>query len=624
MEGSSWRPHFTDRHTLKSVYGISKQSSTHAEEAANRFLERHSRLFGIDSLPDLRLDHKENSDLGSHFFYQQFFGNLPVEGAVVSVHVNRWNQVIAANSSFQPALNPSLGLIRSKQEAHLSAARFAFLEGRPIGSKLVILPLAGEAKPAWKVQLESSKFNQGSWLLYVDAQRPNIVLRALKTHVMATGQGRVYEENPVVTPDRTSQQFLYLNGKKLNGRFLKTFNGNAQYDVNEFRFSDFTTAANPDLKFNFRETDLRLPEAMAYFHINRVHDQWKKFGMKVLDSKAPVFVNVTEEDHGNGLDNAFYSRTPQFPNTGVYVFGAGHVLENLGLDADVYYHEYGHGVLDQIRPQLLEAFESNYPRAFHEAFGDVSAVAITGNSKIGEFGLRLRETKEFVGRDLENNNRFPRDVIHPQLKRSEIHHAGLIVGGAWWNLQKTIGSESAQELLFKALPLLPKEMTFFDLRDSILTTDSVLKQGLHQQPIQDSFERHGVSSRDPGQTGRMNVTSLITALFEINSGEITLKNKFQSGDIVAVLAEYRADDVTPAYNMVPESIEFQGPPSSQFLVVMLADEVVKGRHRGRNGALQLLILTDTVSKGTFKITMRSRLGGTSRLGKKRTVSFLLE
>jgi Zn-dependent metalloprotease len=597
---------------LPTVYAVSSS----AEKVITEFLQKHK-------LTDLRFQVRTNSDLGSHFVYQHYLGSLPVEGSGVAIHLNQSNEIVSVSNSFQPQLTNFTGSIHSAAAAHSSAIRFLGKKAKTSAGELVILPMAGKAVPAWKLQVDSGNLTHGSLLLYIDAIRPNVILRVLKTHTALTGEGNVYLENPVVSPERSKQPFLYLHGEKLNGKFLKTFNANDKHDVNEFRFSDFTTASNPNSKYNFRESDLRLAEAMAYFHINRVHDRWKQFGMTVLDAKAPVFVNVTEEDGGKGLDNAFYSRVQQFANTGVYVFGSGEELENLGLDADVYYHEYGHGVLDQSRPQFLESFESNYPRAFHEAFGDISAAAITGNSKIGEFGLRIKETQRFVGRELENNNRFPQDVIHPEIKRAEIHHAGLIVGGAWWDLQKSIGVDTAQQILFEALPLLPKEMTFFDLRDSLLVTDSVLNQGRNQQAIESSFMEHGIAGDDPGQPGTLNVTALRTGIFDFETGNIRLTQNFQQGDTIAVLADYQAQRVIPGYNMIPETVSLQGPPSNQFLVVMLADEVVQGRHGGVNGALQLLILTDVPESGTYKIHLRSRLGGTKRLGPARTVSFTI-
>jgi Zn-dependent metalloprotease len=607
-EGDSWKTHFTDRHTVASIYGVSKRTTNSPSE----FLERHHRLFGIDQLSNLKFSYKQKSDLGSHYFYQQYFGTLQVEGGGITIHFNRNNQIIAVNSSFQPGL---------KQASN----RIGSVPTKASAGKLVILPLAGEARLARKIQVDSTSLQHGSWLLFVDAFRPNYILRVLRTDTAVTGEGRIYIENPVVTPDRTQQAFLYLHGTKLNGKYLKTFNANDHYDVNEFRFSDFTTAFNSQMRFNFGEKDPRLPEAMAYFHINRVHDQWKKVGMSVLDSKAPVFVNVAETEGGKGLDNAFYSRSNAFPNTGAYVFGSGDRFENLGLDADVYYHEYGHGVLDQTRPQFLEAFESTYPRSFHEGFGDISAAAITGNSRIGEFGLRVKETQQFVGRDLENNNRFPQNVIHPQLRRTEIHYAGLIVGGTWWDLQKSIGRDEAQRILFKALPIIPKELSFFDVRDAMMVTDSVLNQGRNQQAIQDAFAKHGISGNDPGQTGRMNVTALRPAFYDIKTGDVSLKNNFKQGAVIAILADYKAENVTPGYNMIPEWFDIKGPRFTRIFVFTFASEVVKGSHGGlKGGALQFLIETDsTTAKGTYEITTRARLGGTSHLGAKRRTTFTI-
>src|SRR5262249_40416585 len=219
--------------------------------------------------------------------------------------------------------------------------------------------------------------------------------------------------------------------------------------------SDYTTASDPNRQYNYPVGDARLPEAMQYFHVNKVHDQWQSFGFQALNVALPVFVNVLDSGTNTGLDNAFYTRSFQFPKAGIIVIGAGTVFENLGLDCDVVYHEYGHDVLDHVKPGFFQAQESVYPRAFHEGFGDMSDAAITGNSKIGEFGLRKKASKQFVGRNIENNNRFPQNVILPSIHKSEVHFTGLIAGGSWWDLQQAIGSHQAQLILFKCLKLMP-------------------------------------------------------------------------------------------------------------------------------------------------------------------------
>src|SRR5262249_35591681 len=242
------------------------------------------------------------------------------------------------------------------------------------------------------------------------------------------------------------------------------------------------------------------------------------------------------------------------------VVGSGHDLEDLGLDADVYYHEYGHAVLDKVKPGFFESLESNYSSAFHEGFGDISAAAITHNALLGEFSLRLRSNHRFIGRNLNNHNRFPKDVIRPFLNRSEPHYTGLIVGGAWWDLQKKIGPDAAQKILYNALRLIPDEMNFFDFRDAMLTADRKLNHGSNATAIHDAFARHGLGGDDPGQTGTVTILSLKTAVYRNN--RFQFKSTFKKGDSIYVLANYSGSQLTPAYNLIPETWKLDTPKNS--------------------------------------------------------------
>jgi hypothetical protein len=353
-----------------------------------------------------------------------------------------------------------------------------------------------------------------------------------------------------------------------------------------------------------------------------VHDRWRSFGFSKLNARAPVFVNVLRNEGGPGYDNAFYSRSVRF-RTGIFVFGGGDRFENLGLDGDVYYHEYGHGVLDKTKPGFFEAIENNYPGAFHEAFGDISATAITGNSKLGEFGLRLKSTKRFLGRNLANTNRYPQNVPLPPTRKSEPHHTGLIVGGAWWDLRNSIGAEEAQRILFASLNLVPNELTFFDIRDAMITADQNLNHGSHVQAIIGAFSKHGLNGADPGQPGSITVTGLKTAIVN-DANHLVLKTAIQKGEHLYVLANYQGRDLTPGFNLLPMDATLKGPGASSIITFLLVDEVVNGSRTGRSGAIQALVLTSpNTAAGTYTITIQSVLGGTTKATAVKSVKFMV-
>lgn len=621
-EGGDWRPHFQDGR-LKSLYGLSRTHGATPDESAAGFLQRHAGLLGVESLADLKLESREDNEIGTRFLYRQYYWGFKVVGGEVQIHTDKQNRIISVSSDFKRGLKGELRAAQSIDQVREIVRRYLGGKADVSVGELMVYPMGDRARLVWRVEADSTVLSRGSWLMYVDAANPKMVLLARKTHATADGKGNIFLENPVVTPNVSTQIFKNMDGsKKLAGKFAQSYNGNFEQDVSDpIILSDYTTASDPARQYNYPTSDGRLSEAMAYFHINRVHDRWRSFGFQKLNAKAPVFVNVTEEDGGAGFDNAFYTRAARY-RTGIYVFGAGDQLENLGFDADVFYHEYGHGVLDHQKPGLFEAIESNYPGSFHEGFGDISDTAITGNSKIGEWALRLKASKHFIGRDVNNSNRYPNDVAFANTRKSEVHHTGLIVGGAWWDLHELIGADKAQNLLLKALNLMPNEMNFFDVRDAMLTADQVLFGSADANAINLAFANHGLVGADPGQPGTVSVTALKTGAYNFNTGRAAFKTKFKRGDTIVIVANYRGSGLAPGYNVIPIDADLTSPPGTAPDGFLLIDEAVNGSRTGNNGAIQAVLFTDSdTAKGQYTVSIQSRLGGTSSASAKKTVKF---
>ena len=624
--GEQWVTHRTEQGWVRSMYGQSPVLGSTAEEAASSFLRDSANVLGIDRVSDLRLASIERTPDGADFLYEQFFGGLRVAGGDVTVHVDRHNSVIAATSAYRSIHQPGQTRLANEAAAGQTALRFLHNRGTVSPQGLWIVVTAGVALPAWRFQT-ASDLRSESYLLYIDAANPSRILRILRTYAEATGDGSVYLENPVVTPATSVQPFKYLDAStQLSGQFARTYNANFHYWY--FRsqdFSFFTTATDPNYHYIFSTSDARFAEAMAYFHINRVHDQWRSFGFNKLNLRFPVFVNVVTTS-GVGVDNAFYSRSSRASKVGAIVVGAGNKLENLGWDADVYYHEYGHAVLDRAKPGFFEAIESNYAGAFHEAFGDISAASITGDSKIGEFALREKATKKFVGRDLDNNRTFPRDVILPGYGKSEVHYTGEIMGGTWWDLQKSIGRPAAQKLLYRSLPMIPNEVSFFEIRDAMVKADANINGGVNQAAIQNAFARHGLGGADPGQPGTVALTSVKAAIVVFNKSgmKVQIKSHFKSGDPVSIFAGYVGSNLTPGYNLIAENTQLSGPAGTQAAVYPYLDEVENGSHTAKKGAWLIDVDTTSAKPGKYTITFQSRLGGTTPLLPAATVTFQIQ
>ncbi|HSE40001.1 MAG TPA: M36 family metallopeptidase [Acidobacteriota bacterium] len=622
-EGKNWRASFHDSGRLKTLYASTSVNNTHAKTPEELVSDYH-QLFGAEHRQDLRFSRKESEDWFSEYVYRQYSSGIPVEGAELHLLLDRKSKLIAATSTLERNVQFKSGNVYPADVAIARANRLfggRAESGRP---SLVLLPSGKFAKLAWRIPVDPIAMDEGSRLIFVDATNPNIILRMVKTYADAEGRGTVFPENPVVTPETTIETFKNMDtSTSLSGKFVKIYDANFEQFSPAFipDLSLYTTASDQGRQYNYETTDARFTEAMGYFHINRVHDQWKSFGFNKLNKRMPVFVNVMSRLSGDGFDNAFYRRNIRFP-TGMIIMGAGDFFENFGHDADVYYHEYGHAVLDHVKPEFFEAIENNYSGAFHEGFSDVSSSAITGNSKLAEFALSRKSNHKFLGRELENNNRFPQNVIYPPLRQSESHHTGLIFGGAWWDLQKRIGLEKAQRILYQSLRMLPQDMTFFSIRDSMLTVDQSQNGGANSTAINDAFGEHGITGPDPGQPGNVNVTALKTAKINVTNGNLTMKSTFKKGDIIDVLANYTGTGLTPGYNLIVVQFQMTGPQGGVIDSIAWFGEVLNGTNTGKRGSLQAEIYTTSDTKsGTYSVTIQSRLGGTSKLTEVRSVSF---
>ncbi|MCI0615844.1 hypothetical protein L0244_22905, partial [bacterium] len=168
----------------------------------------------------------------------------------------------------------------------------------------------------------------------------------------------------------------------------------------------------------------------------------------------------------------------------------------------------------------------------------------------------------------------------------------------------------------------PKEMNFFDVRDAMLTADRNKNGGANQAAIESSFERHGITGPDPGQHGTINITALKTAKLNLNNYTYALKTTFKKGDVIEILANYEASGLTPGYNLIADEFEVTGPKGASIDAYTYWDEVVNGTNTGKKGALQAEMWTyDNTKTGTYTVTLRSRLGGSSQRTESRSVTF---
>ncbi|MEO6774203.1 MAG: hypothetical protein ABI467_14485 [Kofleriaceae bacterium] len=142
--------------------------------------------------------------------------------------------------------------------------------------------------------------------------------------------------------------------------------------------------------------------------------------MATLDDQIKVNVNLAQDCNAyfDGAALNFFHRTA--------------MCENTALIQDVVYHEYGHRVHSAEVIPGVGAVDG----AMGEGVADTLAVNITGDSGMGRgFFFTDAALRELDPPDKEW--RWPVDI-------GEIHHTGMIIGGAYWDLRKALIAELGQ------------------------------------------------------------------------------------------------------------------------------------------------------------------------------------
>ena len=209
-----------------------------------------------------------------------------------------------------------------------------------------------------------------------------------------------------------------------------------------------TTLADSTVDCTWNDSSSIPSERNLYYHTQIVHDFITTLdpAFTDLDYSMPVTAEMSD---GMMAGNAYWD--------GVGMnFGAGVAgwTGNFGLFADVVYHEYGHGITQNVYDPLAPT------GAMHEGFSDYTACTITNEPDIGENGLVVGES---YLRTLDNTLRTPDDLT------GESHDDGRIIGGALWDLRQAVGAAIADDLWHSAR--YGSGLTFEDYLTDVLVAD---------------------------------------------------------------------------------------------------------------------------------------------------------
>jgi hypothetical protein len=462
-----------------------------AEAMARDFLARHAALAGLD--PEMSLvspvarAHRRTVFVS----FGVTLAGLQVLGARIVVS-SRDGLVRHVASSLRPgAAVPSLGaLIDSTVAARIVAEQ----TGRPARAPTLLawLPLTRELVPVWVVE-QREVDPPHDWRVLVEA-RTGAVLDRLDQ--LQRAEGLVYDPNPEEAGGEVSQVELPdLTGDGvLEGPWARAFQcgGTPEGDCVDWETPCRTCGLRSHLALADAEGNFLYPpdepslsdpfaEVQAYYHLTRF-GQWlaESFEHQRLCNGGhaiDIHVNYSVAGDIASSANSYYGDADG-DGCGDITMGEGLGVD-FAYDADVIFHEAGHGVVEDagglgcgFRGACYDELGPDWTAlGLNEGYADYLSVAYTDDPELGEHAGRAFGGEGSI-RDADNDRLCPFDLV------GESHSDGRIWAGTGWDLRMALGADVADQLVYRVLLTLADDAGYAEAAAALLfAADEALEDG---------------------------------------------------------------------------------------------------------------------------------------------------
>lgn len=424
---------------------------------------------------------------------------IPLVGAFEVVHEDDAgrSRTLAARRPTAPA---ELGIAdvrvdadtaaRAAMAAGPAATRDAVPEGPP---RLVYRMILGTPVLAWEVQLPLSLRPEPSRrTLWISASSGAVLDE--RENVFAS-RARVFPENPAVTPDPIEVALTDIDatgpGVPLVGDRVRSFNCVTTPPVEVQPWHDEGDCWAVNRTFSDAAGDFFVPlpdpidpatgvdgddlyaELSMYVHAERFMNVMAERGVapyRCEQSTMLANLRFLPEDGDapyEPLNNAYYTDQCD-PERGVtMMFGQGSEVD-FAFDADVIYHELGHGIVALLAPEGLVAARRRADglvvdaTAINEAMADYVTVMFQEDPDLAEYVGRFWEslTTPYI-RTALNTKRCPDDTI------GQSHNDGEPLMAALWATRVHVG-RALDDVVLAALVRLPGDATLEEASAALL------------------------------------------------------------------------------------------------------------------------------------------------------------
>jgi len=528
--------------------GPSAQSAAAAEEltAAQQEIVDAAQAWIDDEaqIDDARKDQLQFIDLEdgpnvSNVTFGQFIDDHRVVGAELIVHVLADGSVQGANNALVDAEAGEDVDPVDEAEAEDNAGKA--VDGTPEevgpselvwvqnGADLVLaysVPVTTTApNGSWTVTLNaesgdvitvddamSSRLTSGRWAPW-SAKRPTLTVLPASARVQGTGDA--CDPGPAPSACLFLPDPIYGNGGEppspddtdgsLEARPLEGLDDDSGRLVGEFvdtesEANDVEPHVESDLTWASGRARPGFEAAMVYYWIDRAHRLIDELGFGELWGR-PIPVEPVDEET---VDNAYWD------GIGAIHMGVGSDGINEGEDASGIVHEYGHAILSDQIPGVLDGFPEG--DAYDEGFGDLLALLVTLEDRTGDIGCLFPWTES-----LECLRRLDTDLVYPDDLVNEVHDDGMIYTGAVWDIfdgllqeeglsiEECPGTEDCNDVRDRVLETLLTSHGYLttgptlpDIAAAFLQANEAVSGGEDAELIEAAFDDHGLSGGGGG------------------------------------------------------------------------------------------------------------------------------
>ncbi len=454
-----------------------------------------------------------------HTSFRLSYNGIPVRDRKLSTTIGARTGTLMMVTSDLPATEPNAAeptldaaRVASNVVSYLGADRTTPIESQSAPS-LVYVPSHGSLKlcyelkvrqfgHAWRMTVDALNgilIEKKDMLEYVGGEKPESTIKGkLQASI------HLHSPNDTLTTVGFDNAYVTINGK----RVLPDSTGNWTYSglsplfvttgfygpwAHVLRHDDKTDTANfmlyPPYSFLWNDFYSHAAERDAFYHANFAREYAHRIdtGLAELDAQLTLNVNL------DLACNAFYDAD----SIALNFFKSKGQCSNTGEIADVIYHEFGHRIAHIRYASGANGNLVNY--TLGEGFADLASAFMRDDPRIG-IGFYVAD-KNKVLRSCDNRKSFPNDI------NADSHITGEIISGAFWDLRKLIGHDTA-ERLFNAMewlnPDAPDDTAPDILRQAFLETlldvllvdddDNNLANGTpHANAILNAFAMHGIS-----------------------------------------------------------------------------------------------------------------------------------